>query len=64
MNPNTRIRNLAIELLDDDDDGINTEAWHLLESLLHETGNQDICDAVEAQDGRWLLEEDDANRLR
>ena len=57
------IRLLAILLLDDQD-GINEEAFNHLSSMLHETGNQDILDAVEANDDRYWIGEDDAAILK
>jgi len=56
------LRTLAILLLDDEN-GINSEAYFLLEPMLHETGNQDILDVVECQHGRYYLGEDDAQDL-
>ena len=57
------IRLLAILLLDDQD-GINEEAYHQLASILHETSNQDILDAVEANRGRYWISEQDAAILK
>lgn len=57
------IRQLAILLLDDEN-GINSEAYEALASILHETGNQDILDAVEANNGRYWIGEDDAQALK
>jgi len=57
------IRLLAILLLNDEN-GINSEAYEALASMLHEIGNQDILDAVEANNGRYWIGEDDAEDLK
>lgn len=57
------IRTLAILLLDDEH-GINEAAFQELQaSLTLEPGNEDILNAVKAQDGRYYLGEDDAQDL-
>ena len=58
-----QIRDLALALLDDED-GINEDAYNLLAALLHESGNQDILDAVEANHNRYWIGEGDAEVLR
>lgn len=58
-----KIRTLAIALLDDEN-GINSEGYEALASLLHETNNTDILDAVEAQGGRYFIYENDAETLK
>ena len=60
---NKKIRLLAILLLDDQD-GINSEAYEQLAAMLHETSNQDILDAVEANGGRYWISEEDAVILK
>ena len=60
---NKNIRLLAILLLDDEQ-GINSEAYEALASMLHETGNQDILDVVECKGGRYWIGEDDAQDLK
>lgn len=58
-----QIRTLAIELLDDEN-GINAKGYDLLEDLLNETGNSDIVNAVDAQNGRFFLGEEVAEQFR
>lgn len=51
------MRELAIALLDDEH-GISTNAWKMLSAVLEEEGNnEDILNAVKAQDGRFFLPE-------
>lgn len=57
------LRKLAILLLDDEN-GINEAAYNELVPLLIESGDQDVLDAVNAQDGRFFIGETDAERLR
>lgn len=56
------IRDLALELLDDDQ-GISAEAWKILQVMLEESGNGDIIEAVETADGRFFIDEDDRDVL-
>ncbi len=60
---NNKIRALAIALLDDEH-GINDNSNQLLNELLMDTGNVDICDATKIVQNRAFLEEDDAQTLR
>jgi len=57
------LRQLAIELLDDDD-GVNSDGFDALVMLLQDNKCQDILDAVEASEDRFFLNEDDAHELR
>jgi hypothetical protein len=57
------IRQLAILLLDDEN-GINEAAFNELAPALVESGNQDVLDAVNAQDGRYFIGESDADALK
>lgn len=50
------IRDLAIAVLDDDN-GIPSTAWELLEPLLRVNQDFDILQAVRATDNRWYLKE-------
>lgn len=56
------IRIFAITLLDDEN-GINEDAFNMLAPELFNAGCQDVLDAVECQDGRYYLGEDDAQDL-
>ena len=62
MNKKT-IRLLAILILDNEH-GITSEAYEHLATMLHETGNQDILNRVEANNGFYYLGENDAAELR
>lgn len=62
MNPQS-LRKFAIDLLDDEN-GINDQAWDQLSDLLNINRDDDIVDAVKAQDGRWYLTSEKANELR
>ena len=57
------LRNFAIDLLDDDH-GINRTAWETLSDMLYDADENDIVDAVSAQDGRFYLPEDVVDSLR
>ncbi len=59
----TELRLTVIDLLDDEN-GVNEAGYRGLEKLCIENGFTDILDAVEAQDGRFYLGEDDAAELR
>ena len=50
------LRNLAMELLDDEH-GITQEAWEILFQMLERNGDQDIIDAVTGSEGRVYLRE-------
>ncbi len=56
MDKNKQLRALAIALLDDEN-GINTKAYDLLQDALGEN-NEDIFNAVTACEGRFFLPED------
>ena len=56
------LRILAILLLDDEN-GINEQAFQQLAVELEIAGHTDILNAVNAQDGRFYLGEDDAQDL-
>jgi len=56
------LRILAILLLDDEN-GINEQAFQQLAVELEIAGHTDILNAVNAQDGRFYLGEDDAADL-
>jgi len=51
------VRKMALLLLDDDD-GINIEAYGFLSTMLVETGNEDVLDAVDIADNRAYVGED------
>ena len=51
------VREFTIRLLDDDE-GINEQAWELLQQILHENGEDDIVDWVDSADGRFYLKHD------
>ena len=52
-----KLRELALELLDDEH-GISTDAWAVLQPMLVENGDQDILDAIDGCEGRVYLSED------
>ena len=56
------IRDLALALLDDDE-GIPSEAWEILQEMLAETGNDDIIGCVDSCEGRFFISEDDRDIL-
>jgi len=58
-----RIRELAIELLDSEN-GIRQEAYKILETILKETGSEDICQLVDCAKGYCFIGEDEAEGLR
>ena len=51
------VRKMALLLLDDDN-GINIEAYGFLSTMLVETGNEDVLDAVDVTDNRAYVGED------
>lgn len=57
------LRTFILDLLDDDD-GINEKAYQTVVELCVENGWEDICRAVESQDERVFIGEDDADELR
>ena len=57
------LRNLAIDLLDDEH-GINSQAWKILADMLYDTDAIDILDAVEATDGRYYIKTKVARQMR
>ena len=59
----TKVRNLAIELLDDGH-GINEPAFLELHKLLVLTENEDVAKAVVADGGRYFIGEVEAEALR
>ena len=58
----TKIRSLAIKLLDDEN-GINKHAFYELRDLLILTDNDDICKCVKADLDRFYITEDQADVL-
>jgi hypothetical protein len=58
-----KLRKFAIEALDDGE-GIESQAYSILDELLKETGNEDICGLVHESNGRAYLYENDAQELR
>ena len=59
------LRNLAIDLLDDDGDGVNANGYRHLETVLAINDCYDIINAVKvSSDNRFYLREDDAAELR
>ncbi len=59
----TKIRDLALKILDDDE-GISNEAWPLLSELLTENGHDDIIEHVEACKNRVFLMSDSPLSVR
>lgn len=51
---NNSLRQLALELLDDDQ-GINSRAWKTLSDMLYDDEQNDIIDAVKETEGRIYL---------
>ena len=56
-------RNLALDLLDDED-GVNQTAWNTLSDMLDDNGDNDITEAVRSVNGRYYLTTDAAALLR
>lgn len=64
MITNKTFRELAIKLLNDEN-GINSDAYRTLEDIafISPHNNNDIFNAVSAQDNRYFLNEDLAEKL-
>jgi len=59
-----QLRNLAIDLLDDEN-GIGTEGYQRLHEIMVQEGNcQDILDSVDGLDTCFYIGEDTAEELR
>lgn len=57
------LRLFALLLLDDEH-GINGESWDILRDFLYDDDQNDILDAVKAQDGRFYLPDEAMPALR
>lgn len=60
---NMAVRNLALDLLDDEY-GVNSRAWDSMIDWLDDEGCDDIIDVVDACEGRFYLTEENATMLR
>lgn len=60
---NMAVRNLALDLLDDEH-GVSGKAWKNMIDWLDDEGCSDIIDAVDACEGRFYLTEENAAMLR
>ncbi len=60
---NMAVRNLALDLLDDEH-GINRQAYKSLADWLDDEGCSDIVDAVDACEGRYYIAAETAQELR
>lgn len=58
-----QLRHLALLLLNSPH-GINSEAYELLVSMLHVTGDYDILDVIATKDGYYFIGEDDFEDLK
>ena len=60
---NMAVRNLALDLLDDEY-GINRQAFNQLADWLEDEECDDIVDAVDACEGRYYIDAEKAKELR
>lgn len=57
------LRTLALAILNDEQ-GINSKAFYILESLLRSSGDVDILDAVKCDNDRFYISEATAEALK